>query len=127
MINTSFNSDTHIITSFLEGEITIHEILDYIDNFCFSVLSDQDILLLEDLTKAKFDFKPSEINLAISSLQDKVKGSPLIRVAFLSRNPKETAYSLIASRLLKNKGIYCKVFSTEEAAIHWLQTNILIA
>ncbi len=127
MINTSFNSDTHIITSYLEGDISIFEILDYIDNFSFSVLSDKDILLLGDLNKAEFTFKPSEIALAINRLQYKVKDSPQVRIAFLSRNPKETAYSLIATRLLKGKGIYCKVFSTEEAAIHWLRTNILIA
>jgi hypothetical protein len=41
-------------------------------------------------------------------------------VAVLNTNPKETAFSLIAIRLLIANNIHARVFCTKAAALDWL-------
>jgi hypothetical protein len=120
MIKTTYNPVTKIISTDYIGKIDAKEILNYISNLSIEDDTYSNLLYLENQTQAEFIFNPSEIKQIVHSLYAKIKNIPSLRVAVLNTHPKETAFSLIAIRLLKAKNVHAKVFCTKEAALDWL-------
>jgi hypothetical protein len=120
MIHTTYHSDTKILSTHYIGKIDATEILEYIKDLNILDINSDKLLYYEDQTQAEFTFKASEIKQIVHALYSKIKGLPSIRVAVVNLHPKETAFSLIAIKLLKAKNMNAKVFCTKEAALDWL-------
>lgn len=120
MINTIYDPELRVISTNYIGKIDAKEIIDYIDNLDLDKKVYENLLYFEDQSKAEFIFNPSEIRKLIHALFTKVSRLSAIRVAIFNLQPKETAFSLIAIRLLRAKKVHAKVFSTKEAAMDWL-------
>ena len=120
MIQTTYYPETRILSTNYIGKIDANEIIEYISGLKIEDETVEDLLYFEDQTEAEFVFKASEIKQIVYALYAKVKNIPAIRVAVLNFQPKETAFSLIAIRLLKAKNMHARVFCTKEAALDWL-------
>lgn len=120
MIHTIYDPELRVISTYYSGKIDAKEIIEYIDKLEVDKKVYENLLYFEDQSKAEFIFNPSEIRKLIHALFTKASSLSAIRVAILNLRPKETAFSLIAIRLLKGKKVNAKVFSTKEAALDWL-------
>ena len=126
MIQTTYCSETRIISTNYIGKIDAKEIIEYIGNLEITNESYKDLLYFEDQTEAEFIFSPIEIKQIVHALYAKIKDIPSIRVAVLNSRPKETAFSIIAIRLLKAENLHAKVFSTQQAALDWLEMRSFV-
>jgi hypothetical protein len=120
MIQTIYDQNSNIISTNYIGKIDATELIGYIEKISIDDDSYKYLLYLEDQTQAEFIFKPAEIKNIVNALYSKINTIPCVRVAVINTNPKETAFSLIALRLLKAKNLRAKIFYTKEAAINWL-------
>ena len=120
MISTYYDPNTKIISTDYIGKIDANEILEYISNLSIDSEEVGNLLYFEDQTRAEFVFSASEIKQIVHALYAKIKDLPSLRVAVLNTHPKETAFSLIAIRLLKVKNMHARVFCTKAAALEWL-------
>ncbi|QQS51747.1 MAG: hypothetical protein IPM71_03205 [Bacteroidota bacterium] len=120
MINTTFDHKLGIIQTTYSGKITAEEIIRYVFNLRIPQKQEKEILYFEDHTEAEFIFSPAEIKQIVHTLYAKIRNSHGIRVAVLNTRPRETAFSIIAIRLLRADNLYAKVFCTRQAALDWL-------
>ena len=120
MIQTNYNSESKIISTNYIGKIDANEIIEYFGDLNIEGDFKKDLLYIDDHTQAEFDFKALDIKQIVHALYDKIIKLNSIRVAVVNTKPKETAYSLIAIRLLRAKNMHAKAFCTKEAAQDWL-------
>ena len=119
MINF-YLSDSGIFKVTFSGTVTAEDITKYLLEFESLNNLPQAFLSLYDLRDANMDLKIIDI-LSISKLTKKVTSSyETVRTAFLVNKPNLTAYSILFTRESSHKKSVRRVFSTEEAAIKWL-------
>ncbi|MBK7172696.1 MAG: hypothetical protein IPH84_05580 [Bacteroidales bacterium] len=80
----------------------------------------RDLKVLEDATSSKAVFKVSDIEIITERLDKVVKKYSSIRHAVVHSDPTNTAYTILASMMIKHPNYSLKVFSTKDAAKHWL-------
>jgi hypothetical protein len=117
----SYNIKNDLVRVLFNGTIRIEAI----NRLISDLVSNEDLPLnlkvLIDSRRAKFDTKPSDLPSIIRKLKEHNKKFETIKLTIIQQNPYETAISMIMQELLKGIGnIYFKVFSTEQAAILWL-------
>jgi len=109
-----------IILTTYSGKITAEEIIRYIFHLKLPQKQHKEILYFEDHTEAEFIFNSTEIKQIVHTLYAKIKDNHGIRVAVLNTRPRETAFSIIAIRLLRADNLFARVFCTRQAALDWL-------
>ncbi len=80
----------------------------------------KNLKILEDATFAKAVFKLSEIEIITEQLDNVIKKYSSIRHAVIHSDPTNTAYTILASMMIRQPNYSLKVFSTKDAAEHWL-------
>lgn len=122
MIKHSLN-ESGIFYVILSGVVTAADIITYLHEFEKIDYLPPNIRLLYDLRNASINLKLRDI-VAISKFSKKVTSAyQSVRTAFLVSKPNVTAYSILFSRESKSKKTSRKVFSTENAAIQWLNSK----
>lgn len=119
MIKYTFNDSGIFYVSFIDM-VSLNDIEVYLSEFERLDYLPGDVLLLYDLREAQLNLKFKDI-FHISKIAKKVTSTyTSVRTAFLVNKPKLTAYSLLFTRDLVPAKTVRRVFSTEEAALKWL-------
>lgn len=123
MINYSLNKDNILYVTFSE-KVTVEDIKNYLLEFEKIDNMPQYLLSLYDLRSCELVIENKDIAI-ISELTDYfTRKFQKVRTAFLVDKPNLTAYSILFSEELVPKRTKREVFSTEEAALIWLKSNI---
>ena len=80
--------------------------------------------LVTDLRNANVKIKIEELNKITDYLSKNINIIKTIKLAILADNPQQCVLSMLAKNMFtENKPyVYVKIFSTEEAALNWMQS-----
>ena len=84
----------------------------------------RELKILESAENVKVTFNENDISLIVDNLEKNIGSYESIRHAVIHSDPTNTAYTIIASNMIKNYNYHLMVFSTVEAAKSWLNSNI---
>lgn len=77
--------------------------------------------VLIDSRRARFGSKPEDLKLILKRLREHHKKFEFIKLTIVLQNPYETAISILMQEMVRDLGnVYFRVFSTEQAAVSWL-------
>jgi hypothetical protein len=77
--------------------------------------------ILEDARGIIVDFRSSDLNGLIKIIEENVGDFEFVRHAVIHSEPTGTAYAMLTSQISSSDKYKIMTFSTEEAAIQWLQ------
>ena len=121
MKDITYRIDKDLVRIIFKGNIRIEAINKLISDFVLNEELPLNLKVLIDSRRAKFDTKPSDLPLIIKKLKEYNDRFESIKLTIIQQNPYETAISMILQDLLKGiDNIYFRVFSTEQAAVLWL-------
>jgi len=104
----------------LTGNINFESILGYFKDFTSFTELPKNLLVLYDFRCVTFDLTINELQMISHVAEKSTEEYTNIRAAFLVDNPVLTAYSTLYSELPITKKIKRKIFSTQQAALTWL-------
>ena len=77
--------------------------------------------ILIDSRRAKFASKPEDLRVILKRIREHHEKFELIKLTIILQNPYETAISILMQEMVRDLGnVYLRVFSTEQAAVSWL-------
>jgi len=118
----SYNIEKDLVRVVFDGQIRVEAINRLIADLIRKEKLPQNLKVLIDSRRAKYDTKPGELPSIIKKLKEHNEKFESIKLTIIQQNPYETAISMIMQEYLKGLGnIYFKVFSTEQAAVSWLK------
>lgn len=120
MISLEFNNETDILMVKMIEDITIDEILDYINEVKKNKSYPRNLKSLIDGSNASTKFKIRNLSKIVKINNEALKNYESFIDAIILRTPKETALAMFFGLLSKNKRHKFKVFSTEKSALNWL-------
>ncbi len=120
MINVNFNEEKGILFAKYEGEITLYDIIAYINFTKLNREFPRDLKILSDARNAIFKIKPDDLDIVINENNKSLNKYNYIFDAILLDSPNETALSILYKRLAKNDKYKFEVFVSEANAISWL-------
>ncbi|PKQ65823.1 hypothetical protein BZG02_02125 [Labilibaculum filiforme] len=123
MIKTKFNHQTGILEAQYIGNITLKDILDYIDATKDNTTYPRNLRILTDASQANMLLGHNDIETIVNANNESLKNYNYIVDALIVDKPVETALSLFFKLLSENNKYKAKVFSTPEGAEYWL-TNL---
>ncbi|MCF7808982.1 MAG: hypothetical protein K9M49_04290 [Candidatus Marinimicrobia bacterium] len=121
MIDSKFNAESGLLETRLHGPVSKSEVIDYVNS-----LRNEDngypneLKIITDATSAKLGFSRKELSDVIKTVNDHPGLYSSIKDAMIMSNPRATAYSMIVELFTKNSRYHVKIFSTQEAALKWL-------
>jgi len=120
MVHASFNTETGILDSRFEGQVTLDQIVDYIRATKQNTDYPRTLRILTDATQAQMNLTPEDLSTIVEeNLQSLAKYDGIIDGIVLD-GPKETALSLLYRELAKTNKYRFEVFSSRENAYQWL-------
>ena len=122
MIISKFNNKTGLLETKFEGEVTINEIVDYLHSIQENKTYPRVLKIITDATNADMNFTPGDIRIMIEKKFKTSSKYEFIVIAMIVSKPKETAFSILYHELTKAKikNHRCEIFSTKDAALHFL-------
>ncbi|MBS2097667.1 hypothetical protein [Carboxylicivirga linearis] len=101
-------------------EINYLDLVDFLMDFSKMEALPDEVKVLFDLRNAHLDLHLDDINKLSSLAEELTKNVQSIRTAFIVEDPKVTAYTMLYSWMPKDDRLLREHFSTEQAAIEWL-------
>jgi len=123
MIKAEYNNQKGILHSTFEGNVTLEEIVDYIVATKENKSYPRTLKILTNASKANMVFSPEDLAIIVEENYKSLEKYEYIIDAIVLSSPKETAFSVLYQELAKTKKYKFQVFSTNEAAIEWLDQN----
>lgn len=120
MISKKFNQQTGILETKYLGDITLKEIVDYINATKINSVYPRDLRILTDASQANMLFGHNDIETIVNANNESLKNYDCIIGALIVNQPAETALSVFFKLLSENEKYKAKVFSTNKGAILWL-------
>jgi hypothetical protein len=120
MISVNFNQATGILETQYIGDITLIEIIDYIEATKNNSTYPRDLKILTDASQANMLFGHKDIDAIVNANNESLKNYNFIADALIIDKPTETALTVFFNLLAENEKYQPKVFSTHEGAILWL-------
>ena len=122
MIKTEFNHQTGVLITKFEGDVTLKEIVDYIVATKKNKSYPRVLKILTDATKSNMLLIPQDLEIIVEENYKSIAEYDYIIDAIVLDSPKDTALSILYQQLAKTKKYKFQIFSTQEAAIHWLES-----
>lgn len=122
MVITEFNHQAGILDSNFTEDVTLKEIVDYIDATKENKTYPRKLKILTDATNSIMEFTASDLCKIVAANNQSLEQYQYIIDAIVIESPKETALSMLYQEIAKNKKYKFQVFSTREAAIEWLSS-----
>ncbi|HBF88760.1 MAG TPA: hypothetical protein DDX39_08975 [Bacteroidales bacterium] len=123
MITYSFNTKSNLLYVTFDEIITFAEIIDYLNEFRELDNLPLDLKLFYDVRKANFDFKLEDVATISKHAELVTEKYNTVKTVFLVDKPKHTALSQVFTETETKEKTTRKYFSTEEAAIKWLDSE----
>lgn len=121
MVKTDFNQRTGILQSRYEGEVSLKEIIDYIDATRDNNSYPRKLKILTDATGADFNFSPDDLGKIVKANNISISRYDYIIDAIILSGPKATALSMLYQEFSKTNKYKFNIFSTRKAASEWLE------
>ncbi|MCF7823725.1 MAG: hypothetical protein K9N35_06085 [Candidatus Marinimicrobia bacterium] len=122
MITSKFNSDRNILETRFFGEVTLKEIIDYIDATRLNRDYPRYLKILTDGLESFMNFPGEALPKIVEANNRSLEKYDAIVDAIILDSPRETALSIFYEELSKAPKYRFKVFSTKRAAIEWLDS-----
>jgi hypothetical protein len=123
MITCNFNYQTQILETKYYGDITLEQIVNYINETSGNRNFPRELKILTDASNAHMTFGPFDIDAIVEANNNSLKNYNSITDALIVTNPNETALTFFFQQLSTNDKYKINAFSTKEAAVHWLEQN----
>ena len=120
MIYSDFDSKKQILISRFEGDVSLIEITDYIDETRINKGPNPYRLDRHIYRKSNMLLKPEDLSTIVDANNQSLKEYTYIIDAIILENPHDTAMSYLYKELSKTNNYYFKLFSTYDAAAKWL-------
>ena len=120
MILTEFDAQKGILDSRFKDEITLKEIVHYINETKENASYPRVLKILTDATEAVMNFDPEALPIIVEANNQSLQQYDRIIDAIVLANPRETALSVLYQELSKTGKYKFQVFSTRSAATKWL-------
>lgn len=124
MIQYEYNSEMGIVEAVYTGDIHVSDLIAYGDKIYADQSLPRKLLVLTDVTKANYVYSTKEFEELMENLKRHLTAYKFIKVAFIQSKPKETAYSMLVTKMNPSPNYVRGVFSTREAALKWLLSKI---
>tara|TARA_R110000868_G_scaffold72314_8_gene210962 strand:- start:208 stop:579 length:372 start_codon:yes stop_codon:yes gene_type:complete len=122
MVISKFNEQTKILESHFKNNIHLKDVLDYIIATKENTSYPRTLKILTNAKHASFKFSFNDLNAIISENNKSLEKYDAIIDAIIIDSPETAALTVLYQELAKNKKYHFDVFSTEEAALIWLET-----
>jgi hypothetical protein len=117
-----YKIEPEYINVYFNGTIKIEGILKLMNDIDYEMSLRHELKIIVDSREAQYETKPSDLPSIVAKLIEYGKNFSSIRLSIIQKSPYETAISMIMMELLKGiSNISCRVCSTDEKAIEWLQ------
>ncbi|PXY00746.1 hypothetical protein DF185_12625 [Marinifilum breve] len=123
MIKTFFNPKTQILESTYSGKVSLNEIVEYINETKCNPNYPRALKILTYCSDSEMTFGPNDIPKIVEANNQSLAKYDSITDALIVNNPNETALIIFFQMLSENKKYKVDAFSTEEAAMNWLQNS----
>lgn len=120
MVKSTFNQQTNILESQFKGDVYLNEILDYIKATKANATYPRKLKILTDAQHAIFKFNANDLKAIVSENNQSLERYHAIIDAIIIDSPQTAALTILYQELAKNDKYYFNVFSTQEAALNWL-------
>lgn len=120
MISSKFNPQTGILETQYIGDVSLKEIIDYIEATKNNYSYPRDLKILTDACQANMIFGHKDIEAIVNANNESLKNYNFIADALIIDKPIETALTAFFKLLAENKKYTPMIFSTHEAANRWL-------
>ena len=119
-----FDHEQKIIYEILKGDITLNELLQLERNKFNDPEHNASYSVILDIREANFRFSNVEKEIFYESIKDYTANLNMNRkCAILTNNPQEVVISeLFKLRMSQSSPMNIKIFSTETAAMEWINT-----
>ncbi len=104
-------------------DINYDDLVDFLKEFSKMETLPNEVRVLFDLRSANLNLHLEEISKLSALAEKSTKKIKSIRTAFIVEEPKATAYTMLYSWMPKDDRLLREHFSTEKAAIEWLNKN----
>ncbi|MGZ0016650.1 hypothetical protein [Yeosuana sp. AK3] len=122
MVHAIFNKEKNILETQFKDDVHLNEIIDYIITTKENKSYPRTLKILTNAQDAVFKFTINDLNAILSENVESLKNYEAIIDAIIIASPQTAALSLLYQELAKSKQYHFDVFSTHEAALHWLKT-----
>jgi len=123
MVLTEFNEKSGILHSKFDGVVSLLEVVEYIRATKNNTTYPRDLKILTDSREAIMNFNVDDLDVIVLENTQSIKNYDSITDAIVLDGAIETALSLLYQELSKLKNYKFNVFSTEKAALNWLENN----
>jgi hypothetical protein len=120
MVKRTFHDTDGILYVNVNGTLDLKDMFDGVDFLVNEKKLPRELKILESAEKVKVTFNENDISLIVDNLERNLGSYTSIRHAVIHSDPTNTAYTIIASNMIKNYNYQLMVFSTVEAAKSWL-------
>ena len=122
MVKTTFNQQTNILESQFKGDVFLNEILDYIQATKENTTYPRKLKILTDAQHAAFKFNVNDLKSVVTENNKSLNNYQAIIDAIIIDSPETAALTVLYQELARNEKYHFNVFSTQEAAVNWLET-----
>jgi len=122
MINSFFNEELQIVESIFKGDISEQDVLEYLNAFNENKTYPRHLKTLADTSLAKFSFSYRSLKAFNQAKTASLENYTIVITAVIVNSPATAAIATLYQSIAKNKKYKYKVFSTQEAAIDWLDS-----
>ena len=122
MISFDFNPDKGIYFVKYDGLIAMHDMLEYMRTFTEFTSEVKEIKILEDARQGSITSDFTDIDVVMENFIEYSKHREMVVIATIQDKPVETALNLLFQSKLDLPNHHYKVFSTEEAALKWIES-----
>lgn len=122
MITFEYNPEKEIIYVKYDGLITLQDLIEYMKGLTEQTIQLKRIKVLEDARDGYVSDDIQDVDEILKTFQHYSKQREHVVIATIQDKPVETALNLLFQSLLDIPNHHYKVFSTQEAAINWLNS-----
>ena len=123
MVLTEFNERSGILHSKFEGNVSLIEVVEYIRATKENKVYPRHLKIITDSREAIMNFNVDDLDVIVLENIQSIENYDSITDAIVLDGAIEMALSILYQELSKLKNYKFNVFSTEEAALNWLENN----
>ena len=121
MIEIKYYPDENLIHVKRSGEVFARDLLGYMQQVDRDFAGHKTLFVLDDVRRSTSRFSAKDYGKLIEALEKLLPGYTRVYMALVVDTPEETALSDIYASMTQNmENYFFRIFSTEEAASHWL-------
>jgi len=121
MVKALFDENSGILDVRFAGDVSISELVDYIDATRSNKHYPRVLKILTDATHAEMNFSPADLEKVVAANFKSLEQYKSIIDAIVIDSPRETAISMFYQDLAKTNKYKFEVFSTRGIALSWLE------